>query len=115
MSANVIEGNYAGTAAIKDAPAEIPSAATLAALDDLGSPITAASVSARRRRTPRSRCFRSRADFRVGHLVERCRGGGLRVPAVCAARLWPPATRTTSPAIDTGLPGIRVSPRAIRL
>lgn len=46
----MIEGNYAGAAAIKDAPAEIPSAATLAALDDLGSPITAASVSARRDR-----------------------------------------------------------------
>jgi len=44
MFANMIEGNYAGAAAIKDAPAEIPSAATLAALDNLGSPITAASV-----------------------------------------------------------------------
>jgi hypothetical protein len=59
MFANVIEGNYAGAAAIKDASAEIPSAATPAALDDLGSPITAASVSARRRRTPRLRCFRT--------------------------------------------------------
>jgi sugar/nucleoside kinase (ribokinase family) len=38
MFANVIEGNYAGAAAIKDAPAEIPSAATLAALDNLGLP-----------------------------------------------------------------------------
>jgi hypothetical protein len=81
MFANVIEGNYAGAAAIKDASAEIPSAATPAALDDLGSPITAASVSARRRRTPRLRCFRSRADSRVGHLVERCRRRRLRVRA----------------------------------
>jgi hypothetical protein len=38
MFANVIEGNYAGAATIKDAPAEIPSAATLAAIDNLGSP-----------------------------------------------------------------------------
>jgi hypothetical protein len=40
MLANAIEGNYAGAAAIaaaiKDAPAEISSAATLAALDNLG-------------------------------------------------------------------------------
>jgi hypothetical protein len=83
-SANIrerVESNYAGAAAIKDAPAEIPSAATLAALDNLGSPITAASVSARRRRTPRLRSFRSRADSKVGHLVERCRRRRLRVRA----------------------------------
>ena len=42
MLANVIEGNYPGAAAIKDAPAEIPSAATLAALDNLGPPSTPA-------------------------------------------------------------------------
>jgi hypothetical protein len=51
MSANVIGAATRSAATIKDAPAEIPSAATLAALDDLGSPITAASVSARRCRT----------------------------------------------------------------
>jgi hypothetical protein len=95
MFANVIEGNYAGAAAIKDAPAEIPSAATLAALDNLGSPITAASVSARRRRTPRLRCFRSRADSRVGHLVERCRRRRLRVRASAQGMTAHPSAAST--------------------
>jgi hypothetical protein len=36
MPANVIEDNYAGAAAIKDAPAEIRSAATLAARQSRG-------------------------------------------------------------------------------
>jgi hypothetical protein len=36
MLANVIEDNYAGAAAIKDAPAEIRSAATLAARQSRG-------------------------------------------------------------------------------
>ena len=105
--------------AIKDAPVEIHQRRP-------GPPLT---TSARRSRLPAS------AHVDVGHLdrvvsvaepipgwdiwLNVAGGVGRACAHLCAVRLWSPATRTTSPAIDTGLPGLRFaarhSPSPVRL
>ena len=60
-------------------------------------------VSARRRRRPRWRCFRSRAGSRAGPRVARCRPRRSPGRGGCAFRRRSPPSRTTSPATGRGL------------